>query len=123
MIKSHHHFMWNFTRSFVRSLKRPVFIYLTTLSLTLQLFFSALLFQVEVGLNPAIASFFDALYLTVSVMTGVGLGDVHPITFAGKVITILMMLAGTAIFVAFTGVLAASVLEIEAEHLGFRKRD
>ncbi len=49
-------------------------------------------------------------------MTGVGLGDITPVTFYGKILSILMMLAGTAIFVCFTAVLSAVVLEIEMVH-------
>jgi voltage-gated potassium channel len=117
MLKAHHHFMWNFTRSFIKSLKRPVFVYLITLSFTLQILFSALFFHFEQESNVDVGSFFDSLYYTVSVMTGVGLGDIHPVTFLGKVVSMMMMLAGTAIFVSFTGVLAASILQIETEHI------
>ena len=45
----------------------------------------------------------------------VGYGDIAPITFLGRITAILMMLLGTFIFVSFTGVVGATVLELEAE--------
>lgn len=108
--------MWNFTGSFVRSLRRPVFVYLSSLAVTLQLFFAILFYQAESNVNQNVLTFFDALYYTVTVMTGVGLGDIHPVSVSGRIISIFMMLAGTVLFVSFTGVLAASILQIEARH-------
>lgn len=121
MIEKHHKFMWDFSRSFLQSLKRPVFIYLTTLALTAQLFFAFLFYMAESESNSSILTFFDSLYYTVTVMTGVGLGDIYPHTVWGKAISIVMMLSGTVIFVTFTGVLAASILEIESEHQAPKK--
>ena len=71
----------------------------------------------EQGINPSVLSFFDAFYYTVTIMTGVGLGDIYPHTTYGKAISIVMMLSGTVIFVCFTAVLAALILAIESEHL------
>ena len=109
--------MWDFTSAFVRSLRRPVFVYLTTLALTVQAIFAVFFYLAETGKNERVISFFDSFYFTVTVMTGVGLGDIAPVTGLGRLVAMLMMLAGTAIFVAFTGVLAASILEVENEHL------
>jgi voltage-gated potassium channel len=117
MIKKHHRLMWDFTSAFVRSLRRPVFVYLVSLAFTAQAIFALFFYLAEVGKNEQVVSFFDAFYFTVTVMTGVGLGDIAPITGMGRFVAMLMMLAGTAIFVAFAGVLAASILDVENEHL------
>lgn len=117
MFKKHHRMMWNFTNAFVRSLSRPVFAYLMTLAFTLQAIFALFFYLAEAGTNERVHSFFDSLYFTVTVMTGVGLGDISPVTSLGRFIAMLMMLAGTAIFVTFTGVLAASILEVESKQL------
>lgn len=113
MLKKHHRFMWGFTKSFVLSLRRPVFIYLSTLSFTAIFIFALLFFMIEKDSNASVTSFFDSFYYTITVMTGVGLGDIHSSTFLGKLVSIVMMLSGTVIFVCFTGVMAASILEIE----------
>ncbi len=104
--------MWNFSKSLLLSLRRPVFAYLMTLSLTTQVFFAGGFYFLEQEANGKILTFFDALYFTVTVMTGVGLGDVYPVTVAGRALAMAMMLAGTAIFVCFTASLGASILEI-----------
>jgi voltage-gated potassium channel len=70
-------------------------------------------YYVETGLNPNILHWGDALYYSVTVMTSVGLGDITPKTGAGKIISALMMLSGTAIYVAFTASLATVLLESE----------
>lgn len=116
MIRKHHKFMMSFTLRFLTGLKRPVFAYLVTLSLTVQMLFAAVFYFIERGTNSQVQSFFDSLYFTVTVMTGVGLGDLYPITVAGKAVSMMMMLMGTALFVCFTAVLSASILEVEADN-------
>jgi voltage-gated potassium channel len=117
MIKNHHKFMLNFSKSLVVSFRRPVFLYLISLATTLQILFAGLFFLLEHPQNVQVKSFFDSLYYTVTVMTGVGLGDILAITTAGRALSMLMMLTGTAIYVSFTGVLVASILQIESEHM------
>jgi voltage-gated potassium channel len=119
----HHTFMWGFSKRFLVSLKRPVFAYLATLSLTSILLFSAAFHAVEgSGINPNIHEFFDSVYYGVTVTTGVGLGDIAPVTRLGKLLTLFMMLLSTALFVSFSGILAASILEVEMDHLKDRER-
>lgn len=105
--------MWSFTRSVVVGLARPVMVYLTSLSFTMILFFSGVIFFFENGANEKIDGSLNALYYTVTVMTSVGLGDISPVTPAGKIVSMVMMLAGTALFASFTAVLAASIMDIE----------
>ena len=105
--------MWRFSKGFFKSLGRPVILYLVTLSITIQVLFAGLIFVFEKDANVHMRSFFDAIYFTVTVMTGVGLGDIAPITAFGKVIAMIMMLAGTAIYVSFTAVLSVLILEVE----------
>lgn len=116
MIRRHHDFMWSFTKTFLRSLVRPVIFYLVSLSLTIQTLFSVVFYVIEKVENPAIQTLFDSVYFTVTVTTGVGLGDISPVTFAGKCLAMLMMLAGTAIYVSFTAVLSVMMMEVELKH-------
>ncbi len=97
------------------SFRRPVFLYLTTLAFTGILIFSLLFHWAEIGVNPHISSYFDTFYYSVSVTTGVGLGDIFPFSKLGKFITMMMMFLGTGLYVSFTGILAATILEIELE--------
>ncbi len=115
-IRGHHTFMVSFTRSLLKGLFRPVFAYLVTLSLTLIAFCSLGIYFLERQTNPGIASIFDAAYYSVTIMTSVGLGDIVPVTTGGRILSMAMMLSGTAIFVSFTATLAAVILEIELDH-------
>ncbi|NUM89331.1 MAG: two pore domain potassium channel family protein [Bdellovibrionales bacterium] len=74
-----------------------------------------MIFLAERGSNPQFAHYFDALYFAVTVMTTVGLGDIHPVTLLGKALTMLYMIVGAGIFVSFTAVVSTSIMQIEAE--------
>lgn len=106
--------MWSYSKSLLlKVFQRPAFIFLGLAALSIMTFFSALIFFVEHETNPAFRDFLSAAYFTVSTMTSVGFGDVVPVTSAGKIIAMVMMLLGTFIFVSFTGVVASTVLELE----------
>jgi voltage-gated potassium channel len=115
-IRKHHRFMIGYTNSLVRALWRPVFTYLMTLSFTVILLCSFGIYYFEEAANERINGFFDAAYYSVTVMTGVGLGDIAPVTTAGRALSMAMMLLGTAIFVSFTAVLSVTIMEIEVLH-------
>ncbi|MBW4519559.1 MAG: ion transporter [Scytolyngbya sp. HA4215-MV1] len=60
--------------------------------------YSGLIYQVEHPKNPAaFGTFLDAVYFSVATMTTVGFGDVTPISQAGRLLTVLMILTGIAL--------------------------
>lgn len=122
-IRNHHSFMLHFSKIFFLSLKRPVFAYLTSLSFSIISICSVAFYWVEAGANPKLESFFDSLYFSVTIMTGVGLGDIVPVTFYGKALSMFMMLAGTGIFVCFIAVISAVILDIEMNHFNRNNKD
>ena len=57
--------------------------------------YSGLIYQVEHQVNSQhFRNFFDALYFAVVTMTTVGFGDLIPLSEAGRVVTLLMILTG-----------------------------
>jgi voltage-gated potassium channel len=111
----HHKFMIGSTLRLLRELRRPIFLYLSALSFSTIALSSGLMFFLERQVNPKLSTYFDALYFSVTTMTGVGYGDVVPVTTLGRVLAMAMMLGGTALFVVFTATLATLLLEHDFE--------
>lgn len=105
--------MWTYLKALGKGLTRPALIFLIFFANTLILIFGYIFYWLEFGQNPTIGSFLDAVYFSVTTMTTVGFGDVHPVTSAGKILAIVMMLIGTGFYVSFTAVLASLVMDIE----------
>ena len=72
----------------VSSVNLGIFIFLMT----------ALVFVLQFGDNPDIASYIDALYFTVTTLTTTGFGDIILTGNSGRLLAVLIMLAGVALF-------------------------
>jgi len=114
-VTDHHHMMMDFSKALLKSATRPALFYLLTLSFTQMFFFSGLMYWLEAGINPHLQEFFDAFYFTVTTSTGVGFGDIAPVTKAGRILSMVIMLTGTALFVCYTALLASVLLEYEMD--------
>lgn len=112
----HHRLMWTFTSALFDSLKRPVFLFLTTASFSIMTIGAALFYLAEKDVNPDVTRFFDADTGHCHLATGVGLGDITAQTDVGRIISMRLMLVGTAIYVSFTVTLSVSIIEIEVQH-------
>ena len=67
-------------------------------------------------------SFLDALFMTVTTLSTVGYGEVHPLDRAGQAYTMVLILAGVGVMLYIVGALAKVVVEGEIqEALGKRK--
>ena len=67
-------------------------------------------------------SFFDALYMTITTLTTVGYGEIHPLDQAGRAYTMVLILAGVGVMLYIVGALARVVVEGEIQAaLGKRK--
>jgi voltage-gated potassium channel len=56
--------------------------------------YSGLFYFVEKPLNPNVQNFGDAFYFTVVAVSTVGFGDIVPVTQAGRLVTIAMIISG-----------------------------
>lgn len=61
-------------------------------------FVSAVVFVLEGRRNPGISSFLDALYYTVTSLTTTGYGDITMTDTTGRILTIVIMVVGVALF-------------------------
>ena len=75
--------------------------------------FSLIFYLIELSTNPSVNSFLDAVWWGFATATTVGYGDIIPVTVAGKVIGIALMLTGTALFATYTALFAQTILEDE----------
>lgn len=65
---------------------------------TIIFIYSGLIYQVEHSINPSVFhNFLDALYFVIVTMTTVGFGDQIPISYPGKIVTLMMILTGIAV--------------------------
>jgi voltage-gated potassium channel len=65
----------------------------------------------EEGSGGTINGFWDALWWAVTTITTVGYGDTYPVTFAGRVVAIVVMLVGIILFGVLTAGVAAYFVE------------
>lgn len=91
-------------------IKSPVFILLTILGNSLIGLFSLVFYIFESAANPKIKHFIDALWWGFSTATTTGYGDITPVTVQGKILGILLMLTGMALFGMFTALFAETIL-------------
>ncbi|MEJ8574321.1 potassium channel family protein [Microbaculum marinum] len=59
---------------------------------------TALVFVLEAGANPQIASYLDALYFTVATLTTTGFGDITLQDRNGRLLSVVIMVVGVALF-------------------------
>ena len=107
------------------SIKRRIHFYIcacippcviNTISFRLRLYLSILIVVVIAGIAGMMAfenrTPLDAFYFVVVTISTVGFGDIHPVTAAGKLLTIGIILVGVGCFVG----LAASTLDLMIEN-------
>jgi Trk-type K+ transport system membrane component len=115
-LKQHHDFMWTYLQDLLLAMMRPSVAFLMFSGLTVTCLFALVFYLVEVDAEGStVHSFFDAVYFTVTAMTTVGLGDVHPVTTAGRAISMFMMIVGSGLFISYTAVFSAVVIQIERQ--------
>ena len=65
--------------------------------------------------------YFDALYMTVITLATVGFSETHPLTFAGRIFTIVLIMGGIGVITY--GVTAITTFVIEGEMRGYLRRN
>ena len=99
-----------FVAEMIILVKSPVFLLLTILGNSLIGVFSFIFYAFESKVNPKILSFVDALWWGFATATTTGYGDITPVTTQGKILGILLMLTGMALFGMFTALFAETIL-------------
>jgi voltage-gated potassium channel len=59
---------------------------------------TAVVYVSQLGKNPAITDYFDALYFTVATLTTTGFGDITLVGTGGRILAVLIMIFGISLF-------------------------
>lgn len=71
-----------------------------------------LIFNAEPGIFDC---FFDALYWATITLTTIGYGDISPVTYAGRAVTIILSLCGIALIALPAGIITAGYMKEQEE--------
>ncbi len=108
-------------------LRQPVFWIITIIGHVFIALGAALFFWFEHDENPGVSTFLEAVFWAVSTITTVGYGDIVPVTTAGRLVAIAMMLLGSLYAVLYTTLFVAALIApelkiIEDEVADFEKK-
>jgi voltage-gated potassium channel len=87
------------------------FATVTLISLVLMIFSSIAMLHVETETGSNIKTPGDALWWSFATITTVGYGDKYPVTPQGRIVAVILMIAGVGLFATFTGYLSSFFLE------------
>lgn len=85
---------------------------------------TAIVFVSQVGSNPAIKDYIDALYFTIATLTTTGFGDITLIGTSGHILAVLIMIFGISLFLRLIQtIFRPSKLRYECPTCGLNRHD
>ncbi len=98
-------------RKFFSNLFYDQFVQYTLLLICIFIVIMLFIFTAEKDLNDKITNFFDVLWFSLVTVTTVGYGDITPVTFAGRIAGIALLLFGVITFAAISGKVASVLFD------------
>jgi voltage-gated potassium channel len=98
---------------FFRNRAQGTFATVALISITLTIFASIAILNLEVGPESNIKTPMDALWWSFVTITTVGYGDKYPVTPEGRLVAVVLMTAGVGLFGTFTGLVASFFIQPE----------
>lgn len=98
-------------------IRNPLFVFLTLAGNGVMMIAATIFYFLERNSNAKLQGFLDAVWWSMQTVTTVGYGDIAPVTVAGKVAGMGLMIFGSALFSAFTALFAATLLKSEIEEV------
>jgi voltage-gated potassium channel len=87
------------------------YVYLFTIAGVVIFSGATAFFTIEVDVNSRVNNFFDAIWWAASTSTGVGYGDIIPVTWEGRVVGMCLMFFGVALIGSIAGVVGSNLLD------------
>ena len=85
---------------------------------------SALVFVLQVRINPEIHNYVDALYFTITTLTTTGFGDITLVGEAGRLLSVLIMIVGISLFIGLVrSIFRAKKVRYECADCGLTRHD
>jgi voltage-gated potassium channel len=106
-----------FIKEILQLVRSPMFIFLTFFGNGLIGICSLIFYSLEYGINPKVRSHLDAVWWSFATATTTGYGDIVPQTNSGKILGILLMVGGTALFAMYTALFADTILLSKKRHM------
>lgn len=95
------------------------FTLVSLVSIILIIFSAIAILQLEKGVSDSnIQTAGDALWWAFVTITTVGYGDFYPVSYEGRIVAAVLMIAGVGLFGTFTGFVASWFLEEDQEDQG-----
>lgn len=102
--------MWELLSELKSLLYSPFFYLLTFLGNGFIVLCGLIFFHLESGINPAVVKYLDAIWWAYTTATTTGYGNITPVTDLGKILSIILMITGLALFATFTALFAETIL-------------
>ena len=105
--------------------KRNEEVIQSTVNLIVFIFFvTALVYVMQVRINPQIENYVDALYFTVTTLTTTGFGDITMEGSSGRLLAVLIMVFGVALFLRLVQTIFRPQKSIhECKNCGLKRHD
>ncbi|MEQ8661937.1 MAG: potassium channel family protein, partial [Gammaproteobacteria bacterium] len=85
---------------------------------------TALVYVLQIGRNPAINHYVDALYFTITTLTTTGFGDITLSGTGGRILAVLIMVFGISLFLHLVQtIFRPEKVRFECEHCGLVRHD
>lgn len=100
-------------RRFLWLFKQPIFLFLTVVAHLFLVIATLIFYWIESPQNDQVKTVVDSAYWVISTVTTVGYGNIHSISQAGKVLSIVVMIGGQVLFWLYTALFASALVAPE----------
>jgi voltage-gated potassium channel len=107
--------MWELISELRSLLLSPFFYFLTLLGNGFIFICGFLFYHLERDVNPGVHKYLDAIWWSYTTATTTGYGNITPVTDAGKILSIILMITGLALFATFTALFAETILAMRTK--------